>query len=254
MKDKVVVISGGTSGIGKTTAQYLTQKGAIVVILSVDNEKVMQQAIEDIGNHVECMRCDVSNEKEVQVAFEKIIEKYGRIDCAFNNAGVGPDGVRIPYQSLTEVDEKTWDLIVNVDMKGVFICMKYELKQMQKQGYGSIVNTASIGGYRMAPHFGAYGPAKAGVIALTELGAIENAKYHIRVNAICPGPTADTQLTQNTILSHPEQETLFKEQIIPMGKLATSQEVANTVYWLLSDLSSHTTGQKIFIDGGMHIA
>lgn len=160
----------------------------------------------------------------------------------------------MPYESLTEISEKTWDLVVDVDMKGVFLCLKYELLQMQKQGFGAIVNTASIGGYKMAPGFAAYGPAKAAVIALTEMAALENATFGIRVNAICPGPTIGTELTKNSLSTNPHEEEMLKEHVIPMKKLATTQEVVNAVLWLSSKEASHTTGQKIFIDGGMHIA
>lgn len=160
----------------------------------------------------------------------------------------------MPYESLTEISEKTWDLVVDVDMKGVFLCLKYELLQMQKQGFGTIVNTASIGGYKMAPGFAAYGPAKAAVIALTEMAALENAAFGIRVNAICPGPTMGTELTKNSLSTNPHEEAMLKEHVIPMKKLATTNEVVNAVLWLSSDQASHTTGQKIFIDGGMHIA
>ena len=192
--------------------------------------------------------------EDVKKAIEEVVLKYGRLDCAFNNAGIGPDGVRMPYESLTEISEKTWDLVVDVDMKGVFLCLKYELLQMQKQGFGAIVNTASIGGYKMAPGFAAYGPAKAAVIALTEMAALENAAFGIRVNAICPGPTMGTELTKNSLSTNPHEEAMLKEHVIPMKKLAMTQEVVNAVLWLSSDQASHTTGQKIFIDGGMHIA
>lgn len=160
----------------------------------------------------------------------------------------------MPYESLTEISEKTWDLVVDVDMKGVFLCLKYELLQMQKQGFGTIVNTASIGGYKMAPGFAAYGPDKAAVIALTEMAALENAAFGIRVNAICPGPTMGTELTKNSLSTNPHEEAMLKEHVIPMKKLATTQEVVNAVLWLSSEEASHTTGQKLFIDGGMHIA
>ena len=160
----------------------------------------------------------------------------------------------MPYESLTEISEKTWDLVVDVDMKGVFLCLKYELLQMQKQGFGTIVNTASIGGYKMAPGFAVYGPAKAAVIALTEMAALENATFGIRVNAICPGPTMGTELTKNSLSTNPHEEAMLKEHVIPMKILATTQEVVNAVLWLSSEEASHTTGQKLFIDGGMHIA
>lgn len=253
-KDKIVVITGGTSGIGKACAIEFSKQGALVVALTVDSDEVASKAIEEIGNHAQYIRCDVSKDEQVKNAIESIVNKYGRIDCAFNNAGIGPDGVRMPYETITEISEKTWDLVVDVDMKGVFLCLKYELLQMQKQGFGTIVNTASIGGYKMAPGFAAYGPSKAAVIALTEMAALESAKFGVRVNAICPGPTSGTQLTTNTLKTDPNQEKELKEHVIPMKKLAVPQEVANAVLWLSSDLSSHTTGQKIFVDGGMHIA
>lgn len=253
-KDKIVIITGGTSGIGKTTAIEFAKKGAVVIALTVDKTEIAEKAIQEIGNKSEYIFCDVSNDEQVKNAIQYVVDKYGRIDCAFNNAGIGPDGVRMPYESLTEISEKTWNLVVDVDMKGVFLCLKYELMQMQKQGFGAIVNTASIGGYKMAPGFAAYGPAKAAVLALTEMAAIENAHLGIRVNAICPGPTGGTELTKNTISSDPKQEKILKEHVIPMKKFATPLEVANAVLWLCSNYSKHTTGQKIFIDGGMHIA
>lgn len=253
-ENKVVMITGGTSGIGKAAAIAYASQGAHVVALTVDKEEVVKQAIQEIGHDAFAIHCDVSSKANVESAVNTIVEKYGRIDIAFNNAGIGPDGVRMPYESLTEISEETWDKVVDVDMKGVFLCMKYELLQMQKQGFGAIVNTASIGGYKMAPGFAAYGPAKAGVLALTEMAALENAQYGIRVNAICPGPTGGTQLTKNSFDSDPGQENALVEHVIPMKKLATTDEVVNAVLYLSSDLATHTTGQKIFIDGGMHIA
>lgn len=253
-ENKVVMITGGTSGIGKAAAIAYAFQGAHVVALTVDRKEVIEEAIQEIGHDAFAIHCDVSCKDDVESAVNTIVEKYGRIDIAFNNAGIGPDGVRMPYESLTEISEETWDKVVDVDMKGVFLCMKYELLQMQKQGFGAIVNTASIGGYKMAPGFAAYGPAKAGVLALTEMAALENAQFGIRVNAICPGPTGGTQLTKNSFDSDPGQENALVEHVIPMKKLATTDEVVNAVLYLSSDLATHTTGQKIFIDGGMHIA
>lgn len=253
-KEKVVIITGGTSGIGKQASLAFCKQGATVVALTVDREEVCQETKKEMGDHFDYIYCDVSKENDVKAAINEVVSKYGHIDCAFNNAGIGPDGVRMAYEKITEINEKTWDLVVDVDMKGVFLCLKYELLQMQKQGYGSIVNTASIGGYKMAPGFAAYGPAKAAVIALTEMAALESAAFGIRVNAICPGPTLGTQLTKNTLSTNPHEEEMLKEHVIPMKKLATTNEVVNAVLWLSSDEASHTTGQKIFIDGGMHIA
>ena len=138
-KGKVVIITGGTSGIGKQAAIEFSRKGAHVVAFTVDKEEVCNEAIKEIGNDASYIHCDVSKEEDVKKAIEEVVLKYGRLDCAFNNAGIGPDGVRMPYESLTEISEKTWDLVVDVDMKGVFLCLKYELLQMQKQGFGTIV-------------------------------------------------------------------------------------------------------------------
>ena len=143
-KDKVVIITGGTSGIGKQAAIEFSRKGAHVVAFTVDNKEVCEQAIKEIGNDAFYIHCDVSKEEDVKKAIEEVVLKYGRLDCAFNNAGIGPDGVRMPYESLTEISEKTWDLVVDVDMKGVFLCLKYELLQMQKQGFEEPTGQAKI--------------------------------------------------------------------------------------------------------------
>lgn len=125
---------------------------------------------------------------------------------------------------------------------------------MRKQGGGAIVNTASIGGLKMAPNFGAYGPSKAGVVALTQLAALENAKAGIRVNVVCPGPTLETDLMANTLATDPNEEKALREHVIPMGKLGHAIDVARAAVWLCSELSGHITGQSLSVDGGMHIA
>lgn len=181
------------------------------------------------------------------------MKRFKKIDVAFNNAGIGPDGKRMPYQSLVEVETSTWDKIMDVDLKGVFLCMKWELAQMIKQGHGAIVNTSSIGGYKMAPGFNAYGAAKASVIALGQMAAIENAGKNIRVNTICPGPTQGTQLTNNSFSVNPNEKEMLENHVIPMKKLGLVEEVADAVLWLCSNKASPTTGQTLFIDGGMHI-
>lgn len=208
--------------------------------------------IEEQGGEAAFFQCNISKEADVEAMVAAVVAKWGRIDCAFNNAGVGPDGVRIPYGPLTELSEEIWDKVMNVNLKGTFFCLKHEIIQMRKQGKGAIVNNASIGGLKMAPNFGAYGPSKAGVIALTKLAAIENAKAGIRVNVVCPGPTLGTDLMANTLSTDPGEEQALKEHVIPMGKLGTAQDVARAAVWLCSDLSGHTTGQTLSVDGGMH--
>lgn len=257
MQDKVVLITGGATGMGYATAREFAALGAKVIVTTGHNlqkGEAVAQELRDNGGQAEFMPCDISIEDSVKACIHAIVEKYGRLDCAFNNAGVGPDGVKIPYGPLTEWSVDNWDKVMDTNLRGLFFCLKYELVQMQKQGKGAIVNTASIGGLKMAPNFGAYGPSKAGVIALTRTAAIENAKNGIRVNVVCPGPTLGTQLMANTLATDPMEEVALKEHVIPMGKLGTAQDVANAVVWLCSDYAGHTTGQAFSIDGGMHIS
>ena len=255
IKGKVVIVTGGATGMGRETALEFASLGAKVAVVTGHNAAGGQETVRMIrkkGGEAEFFQCDVSKEDQVEKMVADVVAKYGRIDCAFNNAGVGPDGVRIPYGPLTDLTEEIWDKVMNVNLKGLFFCLKHEIIQMRKQGKGAIVNNASIGGLKMAPNFGAYGPSKAGVIALTKLAAIENAKAGIRVNVVCPGPTLGTDLMANTLSSDPGEEAALKEHVIPMGKLGTAQDVARAAVWLCSDLSGHTTGQALSVDGGMH--
>ena len=257
IQGKVVLITGGATGMGKAAAKEFASLGAKVIVTtghSVEKGEAVAREIRDAGGDACFLLCDISSEESVKTCIDTIVEKYGRLDCAFNNAGVGPDGVNIPYGSLTEWSTENWDKVMNTNLRGLFFCLKYELIQMQKQKHGSIVNTASIGGLKMAPGFGAYGPSKAGVIALTRTAAIENAKNGIRVNVVCPGPTTGTELMANTMATTPEEEANLKAHVIPMGKLGTAEDVAHAVVWLSSDFAGHTTGQAFSVDGGMHIS
>ena len=257
IKGKVVLITGGASGMGRASALEFASLGAKVVVSTGSNVAGGEETvsmIEAAGGEALFIRCSVRSEEAVADLVARTVSRYGRLDCAFNNAGIGPDGVRIPHGPLTDVTEADWDTVVDTNLKGVFFCLKHELRQMRKQGKGAIVNTASIGGLKMAPGFGAYGPSKAGVIAITRTAAIENARDGIRVNAVCPGPTLGTNLMTNTLSANPEEEKLLKEHVIPMGKLGAVEDVARAVVWLCSDFSGNTTGQALSIDGGMHIA
>lgn len=253
---KVVIVTGGATGMGRATARKFASLGAKVAVVTGHNIAGAQNTVDLIkadGGEAAAFQCDVSNEAQVEAMVAAVVEKYGRIDCAFNNAGVGPDGVRIPFGPITEVTEQVWDTVVDTNLKGVFLCLKHELRQMQKQGGpAAIVNTSSIGGLRMAPGFGAYGPSKAGVVALTQLAARENAAAGIRVNVVCPGPTEGTVLMDNSKSTKPEGEE-GEKGVIPMGKMGTTEDVANAVVWLCSDAAGHTTGQSLSVDGGMHI-
>ena len=181
------------------------------------------------------------------------MKTFGSLDYAFNNAGCGADGKNIPFAPLTEVTESDWQKVINTNLTGVFHCMKYELLQMQKQGRGAIVNNASIGGLRMAPGFGAYGPSKAGVIAITQTAALENADKGIRVNVICPGPTEGTGLMQDSIDAGAQDAEFLKNYIIPMKKMGTTKDVADAVVFLCSDMAGHITGMAMPVCGGMQM-
>lgn len=255
IKGKVTLVTGGATGMGRATALEFASLGAKVAVVTGSNVAGGQETVKLIterGGEAIFVQCNISKEEDVAAMIAAVVAKWGRIDCAFNNAGVGPDGVRIPYGPLTELSEEIWDKVMNVNLKGTFLCLKHEIIQMRKQGKGAIVNNASIGGLKMAPNFGAYGPSKAGVIALTKLAAIENAKAGVRVNVVCPGPTLGTDLMANTLASDPGEENALKEHVIPMGKLGTAEDVARAAVWLCSDLSGHTTGQTLSVDGGMH--
>lgn len=257
IKGKVVIVTGGATGLGRAACVEFGSLGAKVAVVTGHNVTAGQETVrlvQEAGGEAEFFQCDITKEEQVAAMVAAVVAKWGRVDCAFNNAGVGPDGVRIPYGPLTELTEETWDKVMSVNLKGTFFCLKHEILQMRKQGGGAIVNTASIGGLKMAPNFGAYGPSKAGVVALTQLAALENAKAGIRVNVVCPGPTLETDLMANTLATDPNEEKALREHVIPMGKLGHAIDVARAAVWLCSELSGHITGQSLSVDGGMHIA
>ena len=197
---KTAFVTGAASGMGQAAAICFGGLGCRVAV-AARNQKALEtvQAIRENGGEAIFVECDVKDDDSVRKAIETTVKTFGSLDYAFNNAGCGADGKNIPFAPLTEVTESDWYKVINTNLTGVFHCMKYELLQMQKQGRGAIVNKASIGGLRMAPGFGAYGPSKAGVIAITQTAALENADKGIRVNVICPGPTEGTGLMQDSI-------------------------------------------------------
>ena len=251
--DKITLITGAASGIAKTAALMFASHGAVVAAVDIADASETVSVIRGAGGKAEAFFCDISDEAQVIELVSNVIAAFGRIDIAYNCAGIGPDGVRIPYCPLTETSAADWQKIVDVNLTGTFFCLKHELIQMQKQGGGSIVNTSSTGGDRFAPGFHAYGPTKAGVVALTEMAANENAKNGIRVNCVAPGPTYGTQMMNNTMSANKDMDDAVRTRIIPMGKFGQMSDVAEAVMWLSSDLASHTTGQTLFVDGGMHV-
>ena len=255
LKGKTVIVTGAATGIGRAAAIEFGRLGSKVVCVTGHNRAGGEdtvRVIREAGGEASFVQCDVSDEEQVKAMVEETLRLYGRLDCAFNNAGIGPDGVRIPFCGLTELPAELWDRIFAVNARGAFLCMKHEIPAMLNSGGGAIVNTASVGGLRMAPGFGAYGPSKAAVIAVTRTAAIEFARQGIRANIVCPGPTLGTELMKNSMASGSEASAGDDDgPPIPMGKLGQIADVANAVVWLCSEASGHITGHALSVDGGM---
>jgi len=249
---KVVVVTGGATGMGRVTAEEFARQGAKVVIATdanVQGAEAVVGAIRGSGGEAGFVRCNVAIERDVEALVAQTVERYGSLDFAFNNAGVGPDGVRMPVVSIVDCPEEIWDRTMNVNLKGVWLCMKHEIRQMVTQGRGAIVNTASVGALKALAGFGPYGASKSGVVALTKCAALECARTGVRVNVICPGPTSGTALMENITKANPHQQEIMAN-LIPMGRIGDPLDVARAVIWLCSEDSSYITGHALSIDGG----
>jgi len=244
---KVALVTGGSSGIGRASALAFAREGARVVVAdrSVDGGEETVRMIKETGTDAIFVRVDVSQALEVEEMLGKTIEAYGRLDCAFNNAGVNTTTRTSTHQYL----EDEWDRVIGVNLKGVWLCMKYEIMEMLKQGTGSIVNTSSIYGLVGAAGTPAYTASKHGVAGLTKASALEYASQGIRVNAVCPGYIR-TPMVESVIDSNPGLEEWFISRE-PIGRLGTPQEVAEAAVWLCSDAASFVTGLIMPVDGGV---
>jgi len=242
---KIALITGGGSGIGRATAQIFAREGAKVVVADVvvaGGEETVR-LIKAAGGEATFVKTDVSQPAEAEAMVKKTIETYGQLDCAFNNAGI--EGV---IQPTVDYGEAHWDRVLAINLKGVWLCMKYELQQMLRQGSGAIVNTASVAGLIGLPGFSAYVAAKHGVNGLTKTAALEYAKVGIRVNAVCPGAIR-TPMFERGVRDNPgiEEQTVAME---PIGRMAAPEEVGEAVVWLCSDAASFVTGLPMAVDGG----
>jgi NAD(P)-dependent dehydrogenase (short-subunit alcohol dehydrogenase family) len=245
LEGKVALVTGGTSGIGRETAVLFAKAGASVVVAG--RREVEGQTTIDLvratGGDGLFVKTDVSKAVEVEELVQTIVEKFGRLDIAFNNAGV--EGVWAPISRQSEED---WDRIIAINLKGVWLCLKYEIRQMLKQGGGgAIVNMSSITGLVGAVGAAAYSASKHGVIGLTQTAALENAKSGIRINAVCPGFT-ETPMTDRIFRVPGVQKYVVSCQ--PMGRLGRPTEIAEAVVWMCSDRASFMTGQSLVLDGG----
>jgi NAD(P)-dependent dehydrogenase (short-subunit alcohol dehydrogenase family) len=242
----LVWFTGGGAGIGRATALALAGEGVSVAVadLLVATAEETSRMIEDKGGKAFSIECDVSKAGDVEAMLGKTIEIYGRIDCAVNNAGIG--GPKIP---IVDYPEEEWNRVISINLTGVWLCMKHEIRQMLKQGGGAIVNMASVGGLVGTAEISAYIAAKHGVVGLTKTAALECAQRNIRVNAVCPGAIR-TALVEEVIAEHPEVEKFFSD-MHPIGRIGEAKEVAEAVVWLCSDAASFVTGSTVTADGGM---
>lgn len=246
LENKVALITGGTTGIGRDSAVLFAKEGAKVVFTG-RREKEGNETLALVratGGDGLFLKSDVSKAADVQSIVQKTVEKYGRLDVAFNNAGV--EGVWMP---LVEQTEENWDYVHNINLKGLWLCLKYEILQMQKQGNGgAIVNMSSVAGLMGYAGSGIYVASKHGVIGLTKVAAIECAKAKIRVNAVCPA-VIETPMADRAFGDPEASKRVLGMH--PLGRFGKPTEVAEAVLWLCSDKSSFTTGQYIAIDGGL---
>lgn len=241
---KVALVTGAGSGIGQATALAFAREGAKVIVNDIVPEwgENTVNLINEAGGEATFVRADMLNEAEIQATVDKAVEVYGRLDCAHNNAGIDGD------TALTaECSRENWDQVIGINLTAVFLCMKYEIPVMIRQGGGAIVNTSSTMGVVAHQNVPAYVASKHGVIGLTKSTALGYVKEKVRVNAVCPGNT-HTPLLDHVIERMPDvYEALMAAT--PIGRLAQPVEIANAVVWLCSDQASYVTGHAMVIDG-----
>jgi len=253
LEGRVALVTGGASGIGRVTAQFFAQEGAAVVVstdANIQGGEETVRMIKSAGGEATFVKCDVTKAPEVEEMVQKAVAVYGGLDYAFNNAGIGPDGGRVPIVYVADCPEEIWDRTIAINLTGIFLCMKYEIREMLKRKYGAIVNTSSVGAIKAVPGFSAYDASKTGVLGLTKAAALEYAASGIRINVLCPGPTDRTLLMENLTRYHPEERE-HMNSVIPIKRLAQPEEMARVVLWLCSDAASFVTGVTLPVDGGM---
>ncbi len=246
VQGKVALVTGGSSGIGRATALIFAREGAKVVVADVlvDGGEETVRLIKAAGGDATFVKTDMGKAAEVEAMVQAAVNTYGRLDCAHNNAGIeGATGRTADYK------EEDWERVMQINLKGVWLCMKYEIPQMLKQGGGAIVNTASDAGLLGVPQMPAYVASKHGVVGLTKTAALEYAKSGIRVNAVCPGVIKTPMVERITGQRAGRAERMAAVE--PVGRMGKPEEIGEAVVWLCSDASSFVTGLPMPVDGGI---
>jgi NAD(P)-dependent dehydrogenase (short-subunit alcohol dehydrogenase family) len=242
---KVAFVTGAANGIGRAAALAFAREGAGVVVADVSEQGNQETAsmVEEAGGRALAVRCDVSRAEDVKAALDKAVEAFGRLDCAFNNAGVEQ-----PITATADLTEEEWDRIVSINLRGVFLCMKHEIPLMLRQGGGAIVNTSSGAGVKGFAGQAAYCAAKYGIVGLSNAAALDYAKSNIRINAVCPG-IIETPMMDRFSGGTPEGRARVIAQE-PIGRMGKPEEIAAAVIWLCSDAAAFIVGHAMVIDGG----
>jgi NAD(P)-dependent dehydrogenase (short-subunit alcohol dehydrogenase family) len=246
-ENKVALVTGAASGLGLATAKAFAEAGASVVLADW-NEKEVQAAAKDLANQGHktlAVRCDVSDDGQVEAMVKQTVATFGRLDAAYNNAGI-----QNVLAETADSSRDDYDRVMSINLRGVWSCMKFELQQMRKQGSGAIVNCSSLGGLVGGNQRGTYHAAKHGVIGFTKSAALEYATRGIRVNDVCPGmiqtPMSDKMIAEG----QGEELDKMLNTFVPMKRFGRPEEIADAVLWLCSDAASYITGQSISVDGG----
>lgn len=245
---QVALVTGAGGGIGLATARAFAEAGAVVIIADRDATLIEAAAdqLRSMGDQVVAVTCDVTDRGQVQAMIEQAVKTYGRLDAAFNNAGINCDAA-----PMAETEDEEFENVVNINLRGVWNCMKAELRQMMAQGSGAIVNCSSIGGMRGSKGRAAYSASKFGVIGLTRAAALDYADKGIRINVVCPGIIGNTPMAARVTKNYDPDIVKAFVAAEPIGRLGEPEDIAAAVLWLCSPAASFVLGHAMVIDGGI---